>query len=319
MSNRHRRGFTLVELLVVIGVIALLVGILVPVVTKVRQTAYVANTKNLMQKISAACTSYQLVFHSAPGVMPNKDYDFDYTSPTPGPVFVSNNFNATEQPTWKYFTQSEDLVVALSGGLWRNLTDPASKVSFDAQYLGQGPTSFNPLNPGKSAAFIAADPSDLSPIPPGKTIKAAPDLTLADPANGLNQTFVKDSMVPEFMDKFPDPRAIIYVRANPGAVNGSTTAGPQIISPSYNPAYHYNYRALAPYLNYQDTGEVLNQPPPIPNTTGTNDPPPTVKYFMSEQSNTTARYAGTYILISAGLDRKFGTADDIISGGGGAN
>jgi hypothetical protein len=68
-----------------------------------------------------------------------------------------------------------------------------------------------------------------------------------------------------------------------------------------------------------DPGEVLNQPPPMPNPAPPADPPATVKYFTSEQSNTTAKYAGTYILISAGLDRKFGTSDDLIMGGGGAN
>jgi len=323
MSNRHRRGFTLVELLVVIGIIALLIGILVPVVQKVRQSAYVANTKNLMQKISAACTSYQLVFHSAPGLLPNSMYDFDYTSPTPAAVTASQQFT-DGSTTYRYVTQSEDLVLALTGGVKKNLTIPGSTLDFDASFLGKGPTSFNPLNPGKSQPFIAADPTDLSPIPPGSTgaappppARPVPDETLGDPNNGLSQPFVKDSRVPEFIDKFPEGRAIIYARANAGAANGSATAAAQIISPVYNASYHYNYRAIAPYLNFQDPGETLNQPPPIPNPT-VEPIPPTVKYFMSEQSTSTAKYAGTYILISAGLDRKFGTADDIIMGGGGA-
>jgi len=299
MRNRHRRGgFTLVELLVVIGIIALLIGILIPVVANVRKSSYIANTKNLMQKISAACTSYQLVFHSAPGVLPNKAYDYSANDQTPGYYF--------QDAAYATFTQSEDVVCALSGGLTKNLTDPASKLDYKSDYLGQGPTNFNPLNPGKSQAFIAADPSDLSPR----------DQPLSDPTNGLNQTFVKDTKVSEFMDKFPDGRPIIYLRANPGAVNGSMTTAPQIISPAYSASYHYNYRALAPYVNSADPGELLNQPPPIPNP-AVEPIPPTVKFFMSDQSNTTAKYAGTYILISAGPDRKFGTADDIVSGGGG--
>jgi prepilin-type N-terminal cleavage/methylation domain-containing protein len=297
MRNRHRRGgFTLVELLVVIGIIALLIGILIPVVSNVRKSAYIANTKNLLQKISAACTSYQLVFHSAPGVLPNKAYDYSSGDQTPGYYF--------QDPAYATFTQTEDLVCALSGGLTKDLRDAASKLDYKSDYLGQGPTSFNPLNPSKSQAFIAADPVDLSPR----------DQPLSDPANGLNQTFVKDTKVSEFMDKFPDPRPVIYLRANPGAVNGSASTAPQIISPTYNASYHYNYRALMPYVNPADTGEVLNQPPTVPNAPQADA---TVKYFTSEQSNATAKYAGTYILISAGPDRKFGTADDIISGGGG--
>jgi prepilin-type N-terminal cleavage/methylation domain-containing protein len=300
MSNRHRRGFTLVELLVVIGIIALLIGILIPVVANVRKSAYVANTKNLMQKISAAITSYQLVFRSAPGVMPNLAYDFDYTSASPAPVAASTQFVNTGGE-YNYFTQSEDVVVALCGGLTKDFTTANSKLNYDSKYLGQGPTSFNPLNPDKKTAFIAADPADLSP----------PDVRLGDLSNGLNQGFVKDTKVPEFMDKFPEGRAIIYARANPGAANGSATTAATIISPGYNPAYHYNYKAIAPYLNFDDANEPLN-----------NKKSPTIlpevnSYFTSEQSSTTAKYAGTYILISAGADRKFGTADDIISGGGG--
>jgi prepilin-type N-terminal cleavage/methylation domain-containing protein len=299
MSNRHRRGFTLVELLVVIGIIALLVGILIPVVSRVRQSAYIANTKNLMQKISAACTSYQLVFHSAPGVMPNSQYDFDYTSASAGPVTVSNNFN-NGSGAYSYFTQTEDAVVALCGGLTKDFTTPGSKLDFKSQYLGQGPTGFNPLNPDKKTAFLAADPADLSPA----------DVKLGDPSG--TQAYVKDSIVPEFMDKFPEGRPIIYVRANPGAANGSATTAAQIISPSYNPNFHYNYRALAPYLNFDDDGETLNNKKRNPAMQ-----PEVITYFTSEQSTSTAKYAGTYILISAGPDHRFGTADDIISGGGG--
>jgi prepilin-type N-terminal cleavage/methylation domain-containing protein len=312
MRNRHRRGgFTLVELLVVIGIIALLIGILIPVVAKVRQTAYVANTTNLLQKISAACTSYQLVFHSAPGVMPNAFYDFDYASGAPAKVRAADEF--TDPNVFKYFTQSEDLVLALTGGAVKNLAVPGSKLDFKSQYLGQGPTNFNPLNPGKTAAFIAADPNDLSPIPPADATTAPPALTLGDPGNGLNQLWVKDSMVPEFMDKFPDARPVIYVRANPGAANGSATTAAQIISPAYNASFHYNYRAFAPYLNFDAAADE-----PMNNKKSGSMQPEVISYFTSEQSSSTAKYAGTYILISAGLDRKFGTADDIIMGGGGA-
>jgi prepilin-type N-terminal cleavage/methylation domain-containing protein len=287
MRNRHRRGFTLVELLVVIGIIALLIGILIPVVSRVRQAAYGANTRSLLQKISAACSSYQLTFNAYPGIMPNAYF----------PGAVGSFFT---DPSYKNFTQSEDLVVSLAGGL---KTDATGKFDFDATYLGQGPTNFNPLNPGKAhSAFISADPNDLSPK------DAAGHYTIAT-NNELNQPFVQDSPAPEFMDKFPDPRPIIYVRANRGTTSGS------IISPGYAPAFAYNYAAVSPYLNKiaDDPAEVLAQPPAVPNV----PTDPTVKYFTSEQSTTSAKFAGTYILISAGPDRKFGTADDIIMGGGG--
>jgi prepilin-type N-terminal cleavage/methylation domain-containing protein len=285
MRNRHRRGFTLVELLVVIGIIALLVGILIPVVSRVRQSAYVANTKVLMQKISAACSAYQLTFSAYPGIMPNQFFP----PPAGNTTFVAG---------YNDYTQSEDLVLALAGGL----KFTGTQFDFDANYLGQGPTNFNPLNPGKAhSAFIAADPNDLSPKDAAGQYKIATN-------TDLNQPFVKDSPAPEFMDKFPDPRPVIYVRANRGAQ--SVAGGTKIISAAYDPTCHYNFGAIAPYLNdiTKDPAETLAGGPAKPEV---------VTYFTSEQSTTSAKYAGSYILIGAGPDRKFGTADDIIMGGGG--
>src|SRR5436190_1104043 len=130
MPKVRRLGFTLVELLVVIGIIAILLGILIPVVGKVRVHAQAADTKNLIAQITGAIERYHNDFNAYPGPVPNDQIRVNSSSlPTTVAPFMANTpgiyIKNAGGPINNKLTGTENLVLGLMGGLYvDNVSSP---------------------------------------------------------------------------------------------------------------------------------------------------------------------------------------------------
>lgn len=269
---RRRPGFSLVELLVVIGIIVLLMGILLPTLSRVRKSGQRTRAEAVLQNISAAIGVYQLQFRSYPGAAANA-----------GVMCAGNTYLATAP------TSSENLLLSLAGGLI-NRTGP---VIYDPTLLGSGPRNLL-NNQGKQ----------YPPLIEGAKW-SDPNLAHFTDADGSVCT---DSGIPEFLDGYDtDPLPVLYMRANVGKTGIA----------SEDLTTQYDASELYPYTRHLGGGtkhglRSLGLDTDAISSTAPNTARP---YLKSTTLGGSPRTPDGFILISAGPDRLFGTADDITSFG----
>ena len=291
MPSQRRRpsAFTMIELLTVIGIIVVLMAILLPVVSRVRIQAQVANTQQQINQIVGAIERYRAEQGVYPGPISNAA--FSTTAGTGGPATDGGSITSTE-----------NMVMGICGGL-ENATIPGPRKT-DPDSVGKGAVTHvtDPTRRVRLQVYIDPTPGSMMPLQPwasnGKTGRAGS---------------AGDCNIPEFIDRFQDPRPIIYMRANvgnPGVTATSNTA-------------QYNSSCFNPYLTRSPAKDSQGHPLlPGDFDTATPEPGTTVPafttydaYLMHPTVTNVPRGKDQFILVSAGADNTFGTKDDIFNSG----
>jgi hypothetical protein len=294
----------------------LLMAILLPVVSQVRIRAYDTSTQSEMSRIMAACQMYFHDFNAYPGPIANA-YVSGGAKPgqDPSPAKLA-------PPGGTAITSSENLVLGLFGLLSPGKTVGTPPTLTQTPFTPPNPPLLPPthdvlgLNPLHPVAYHYMDyiAEELSPGP-------------ASAIDYLSGQTLNDTLIPEFVDHFPEKMPILYLRAN---------VGNQGVA-SLDDTTQYNWTEVAPYgswIRMADSSVVWNaftqtnltqmysNSQAGPSLLADDVATPYVDFYVV---NGTANYlfvnpniAGTargkdgFILIGAGVDHIYGTTDDTI-------
>ncbi len=221
-SQSHRCGFTLVELLVAIGIIMVLIGILLPALGKVSTKAKATSTTATMNEFAKACDVFYTQFGYYPGIVPEA------------------MLAATINP----ISGTENALLHLMGGAIRN-DDP---IYANVQPPGDWQEfTFGTLGPnGTGQVKVKINPNNIGKGPriEGKQYESfftPKDAQLKITAGQVGQT----SPLPDLLDAWGQPIGYIRSSRPTGLLTGAITDNPQFF-----------IEPLLPYFNSNGLGDL---------------------------------------------------------------
>ena len=227
-----RRGFTITELLVVIGIIVLLIGILLPALSKVNERAKKTQTSAIMEEFAKGCEAFRQEFGFYPGLVPE-----DILAADPK---ISGTENALLHLMGGGVSQDDPAYDSLdAGGGWQTITFGSGnnqyRIKVNPSQIGKGPRVG-----GKSyAPFFSPKTEELAQV--DGQIGRNGEVESKDTALG--------DRLPDLVDAWGQP--ILYLRAVRSVGNLVGEAGG-----SSAPRTQFVLDPILPYLNSDSLGEL---------------------------------------------------------------
>jgi prepilin-type N-terminal cleavage/methylation domain-containing protein len=325
----RRRGFTLIEILVVVALIVLLIGILVPALAAAKRRARRVDNESLLSGISTAIQQYETHFNTFPGP--------PVATTPPLTMQTSNKMSGTQA-----------LLLALSYA-WATPSDPAPNTP--ALLIGTGPGVITyggftvdptkpsgPIDHGNTGPAIGSNTTGTFRQLPQLYTPSAKELSPPTTTGGTTWTAggyagtkpgVNGFLFPTILDHYSVQMPLLYYRGNPGVTGTATFDGSSAISsqnivddygastiPSFYRTENVEYTESTGFSNAYGTSPDQTTESPI-SATKAGTPALANKAFAQlltgKGTNTTLSPKGSgYVLMSAGEDRIYGTSDDVI-------
>jgi len=289
--KRTKSGFTVVELLTVIGIVALLVGVLLPAVSYVRRTAQEANQEVQIKTIDLALTAFKSDYRDYP---PSDGWDYETDQPLD---YCGSQKLAEALLGWDLlgFHPNSDFT---SNG--RDALDTVDIYQTTDENLSERKGPYLELSTANAFRLGVVDGvhdglfNDVGDLHPDRFV-------LCDVFNAKKITVVKPLTDPPEYVMFNAGTPILYFKANTLSKSIEPPLGPFI----------YDRRENSELIKL---GRVKDGRP------HELDVPPApiddfIFYIMDPKVSTDTKLwpyrPDSYILISAGADGLYGTADDI--------